>query len=334
MKRLLLAVSLLPTLLLSVPAFADIYAFVDQNGVRHLSNVPSDPRYKLVMRTPAYSKQAATPSSYAPSNTYTPAPQTAAAPTWGAAPRRGKPLRVNEQNRQRYAADVNRIAAHHRLEPALLHAVISAESSYNPWAVSPKGAMGMMQLMPATADRFGVTNPYDPVANMHGGARYLRWLLDRFNDPRLAVAAYNAGEGAVQKYGNQIPPYSETQTYVVRVMDFYQRYSTGSYGTGMLAMNSPATPYATAYAPRAATPPTNANHLNQRGSGITIITPRSARTPTNLTTNPRVAGATPAPRTYFTPTGDRVIVGSSNGQRRSMRAPLVVSIPSFAGNDK
>ena len=82
----------------------------------------------------------------------------------------------------------------------------------------------MMQLMPATADRFGVSNPYDPLANMNGGARYLRWLLDRFNDPRLAVAAYNAGEGAVSKYGNRVPPYPETQKYVERVMGYYRSF--------------------------------------------------------------------------------------------------------------
>ncbi len=334
MQHQRIAISLLPILLcLSAPALADIYAFVDQNGVRHLSNVPTDPRYKLVMRTPTYSKQATVPSSYAPNNIY---PAAKAAPNLaGAAPRRVKPLRVNEENRQRFAGDVHRIAAKHRLEPALLHAVISAESSYNPWAVSPKGAMGMMQLMPATADRFGVSNPYDPLANMNGGARYLRWLLDRFNDPRLAVAAYNAGEGAVQKYGNQIPPYAETQNYVVRVMDFYQRYSGSAYGNNMMAMNSAsyaggAAPAVNTYA--AANAASNAYANQQRGGGITVITPRSARSPTGLTNNPRAVGNKLTPRTYFTPTGDRVIIGSSSGQRRTVSAPLVVTIPAFSGD--
>ena len=321
MKRRLLA-GLIPTLLaLSGPVHADIYAFVDQNGVRHLSNVPSDPRYKLVMRTPAYSKQAAQPSSYAPNNLYGGA--TITPRNYAQKGGRAKPLRVNEQNRQRFAADVNRIAAQYRLEPALMHAVISAESSYNPWAVSPKGAMGLMQLMPGTAARFGVSNPYDPIANMHGGARYLRWLLDRFNDPQLAVAAYNAGEGAVQKYGNQIPPYRETQTYVVRVLDFYQNYRAGSYSTGALAMN---TGYTGGYAGGA-----GAN----RGNGVTIITPRAnGRVMTTLVTNSGRPGSTPAPRTYLTPTGDRVIVGNSSGQRRAVRSPVVVNVPLFAGNDK
>jgi soluble lytic murein transglycosylase-like protein len=319
MKRQLLA-GLIPLLLvLSSPVQADIYAFVDKNGVRHLSNVPSDPRYKLVMRTPAYSKRATQPSSYAPSSPYGGA---AITPHSYARPEtRAKSLRVNEQNRQRFAADVNRIAAQHRLEPALMHAVISAESSYNPWAVSPKGAMGLMQLMPGTATRFGVTNPYDPVANMNGGARYLRWLLDRFNDPRLAVAAYNAGEGAVQKYGNQIPPYRETQNYVVRVLDFYQRYRAGPYNTGTLALN-------TGYASDAG--------VNRGGGGVTIITPRpGSRSATTRVINSGRSGSTPAPRTYLTPTGDRVIVGNSSGNRSAVRPPIkVVNVPLFNGNDQ
>jgi hypothetical protein len=209
----------------------------------------------------------------------------------------------------------------YRLEPALMHAVISAESSYNPWAVSPKGAMGLMQLMPGTAERFGVSNPYDPVANMHGGARYLRWLLDRFNDPRLAVAAYNAGEGAVQKYGNQIPPYQETQTYVVRVLDFYQRYRTGAYSTGVLAMNTSYT--------------NNTGRAPSSGGGVTIITPRTGSRSSTRVTNSSRSGSTPAPRTYLTPTGDRVIVGNSSGNRSAVRPPVKGgNVPLFAGNDQ
>ena len=159
MKRRLLA-SLVPALLaFSGPALADIYAFVDSNGVRHLSNVPNDPRYKLVMRTPDYSRNATRPSSYAPGSLYS---MRSAAPA--AAPLTARATRTRlsqnaENNRRRFAPDIDRIASYHRLDPALLHAVISAESSYNPWAVSNKGAMGLMQLMPATAERFGVDNP-------------------------------------------------------------------------------------------------------------------------------------------------------------------------------
>ena len=133
-------------------------------------------------------------------------------------------LKLNAANRQRLAPAIQQVAATYHLEPALLHAVISAESAYNPQARSPKGARGLMQLMPATARRFGVSDPDDPTDNLHGGARYLRWLLDVFTDIRLALAAYNAGEGAVQRYGNTIPPYPETRTYVRRVIEFYQQY--------------------------------------------------------------------------------------------------------------
>ncbi len=130
-----------------------------------------------------------------------------------------------QQNRQFYAPQIELVARIYGLDPKLMHAVISAESAYNPQAVSNKGAQGLMQLMPDTARRFGVPDAFDPVANMHGGARYLRWLMDRFqNDLSLVLAAYNAGEGAVERYGNVIPPYQETRTYVSRVLGFYNSY--------------------------------------------------------------------------------------------------------------
>jgi hypothetical protein len=136
----------------------------------------------------------------------------------------GRPLQLDVASRQRWAPAIQHVAVTYRLEPALLHAVISAESGYNPRARSPQGARGLMQLMPGTAARFAVINPYDPLANLHGGAHYLRWLLDLFKDLRLALAAYNAGESAVQRYGNTVPPYPETRTYVRRVLDFYHFY--------------------------------------------------------------------------------------------------------------
>lgn len=109
------------------------------------------------------------------------------------------------------------IARQHRLDPLLIKAVILTESAGRQRAVSPKGAQGLMQLMPATAARFGVTNAFDPMQNMKGGAAYLRWLLDRYDgDVIKAVAAYNAGEGKVDRYGG-IPPYRETRDYVRRV---------------------------------------------------------------------------------------------------------------------
>jgi soluble lytic murein transglycosylase-like protein len=134
------------------------------------------------------------------------------------------PVGVNKANRKRYSPTIDRLSKKHRLDPALVHAVISVESGYNPQAVSPKGAMGLMQLMPATAERFGVKDPYDPTANIDGGVRYLRWLMKHFKDPRLAVAAYNAGENAVKRYKNTVPPYPETQHYVVKVLNLYMRY--------------------------------------------------------------------------------------------------------------
>ena len=109
------------------------------------------------------------------------------------------------------------------VSPALVHAVITAESNYDPEALSRAGAMGLMQLMPGTARRFGVADPWDPEQNVHGGVRYLRELLDRFQNLKLALAAYNAGEGAVEQHGNQVPPYQETQTYVQRVMGLFFR---------------------------------------------------------------------------------------------------------------
>lgn len=112
---------------------------------------------------------------------------------------------------------IDRIAAEQGVESQLVHSVIRAESNYNPTAISPKGAQGIMQLIPATARRFGVTNTFDARENIQGGVRYLRFLLDYYRgDYAKAIAAYNAGESAVDKY-NGIPPYVETQNYVYQV---------------------------------------------------------------------------------------------------------------------
>ena len=114
-------------------------------------------------------------------------------------------------------ATVRQIAAEQSLPPELLHSVIQVESNYNPGAVSPKGAQGLMQLIPETARRFGVMDSFDPVENIQGGAKYLKYLLDLYKgDYPLALAAYNAGEKAVAKYGG-VPPYRETQNYVAQV---------------------------------------------------------------------------------------------------------------------
>jgi soluble lytic murein transglycosylase-like protein len=109
------------------------------------------------------------------------------------------------------------------LDPAFVAAVARAESGFNPAAGSPAGAQGLMQLMPGTARGLGVTDPWDAAQSANGGAKYLRAQLDRFGDPQLALAAYNAGPGAVTKHGG-IPPYAETQTYVQRVMGYYEAF--------------------------------------------------------------------------------------------------------------
>lgn len=128
---------------------------------------------------------------------------------------------------------VQEAAAQNGLDPCLILSVMRAESGFNRTAVSVKGASGLMQLMPETATRFGVKNIFDPRENVLAGSRYLRWLLDRFSgDVRLALAGYNAGEGAVEFYGLRIPPFLETQNYV-RII--YTRYSSIHLGSAPLA---------------------------------------------------------------------------------------------------
>ncbi|GAO34715.1 lytic transglycosylase [Sulfuricella sp. T08] len=187
-----------------VEARADIYTFTDDKGVQHFSNMPADRRYTLLMRT-----ETDTPSIAAKT------------------PRTHRGI-----GGTLYAYEISRAASFCQLESALLHAVIAAESGYNPRALSGKGAIGLMQLMPGTARRYGAVDPYDPAQNIRAGALYLRDLLAMFNnDMRLALAAYNAGENNVIKYGNRIPPFRETAAYVPRVMAFYQEYMRANPGS-------------------------------------------------------------------------------------------------------
>ena len=128
----------------------------------------------------------------------------------------------------RYNAMILDAARKFDVDAALVSAVIKAESDFNPRALSPKGARGLMQLMPGTARRFGVTNSYDPIANIYGGTRYLRWLLDTFDrNADLAVAAYNAGEGNVWKYKG-VPPFRETVHYLQRIARHFSQSATPS----------------------------------------------------------------------------------------------------------
>jgi soluble lytic murein transglycosylase-like protein len=174
-------------------AYGDIYKYVDNQGRVFFTDRPSHGGYKLILKT------------------------------WKHWVSRNSTGHI--KNRAVYGPVIARVAMQYRLPHELIHAVVSAESAYNPTAVSRAGAVGLMQLMPETARRYGVLDRTNPIANLHGGSRYLRDLLTMFgNNLMLALAAYNAGENAVIKYGFKIPPYQETQTYVRKVLEYYQRY--------------------------------------------------------------------------------------------------------------
>jgi soluble lytic murein transglycosylase-like protein len=207
------ALGLLLLALACAPASADIYSFIDEEGRIHVSDVKLDSRYELYMK-----------SRPAPEAAPLAAAEVEATPE-SAAFTRPTPL----QARRLYRDMIAKVAREQNVDAALLHAVVTVESAYNPHAMSPKGATGLMQLMPDTAKRYGVTNSLDPQENLRGGARYLRDLLAMFNNNlRLVIAAYNAGEGAVIRSGRAIPPYPETRAYVQRVLQHYQPARTRS----------------------------------------------------------------------------------------------------------
>lgn len=200
-------VCLLSALVVCPSGQADIYAYTDADGSVSLSNVPADARYAVLVAAPAPPASAVAAPSAVPASS-------GRAPTDKAARAASHPFAEVVEDAARAAG----------VEAALLHAVIAVESSHNPRAVSKKGAAGLMQLMPATAKRYGVADAFDPAQNVAGGARYLRDLLALFDrDLSLALAAFNAGENAVLKHGKRIPPYRETQAYVPRVLDHYAR---------------------------------------------------------------------------------------------------------------
>ncbi len=167
---------------------ASLHFFVDQQGVVHFTNIPTDPRYQQ------YSGGSRTASGW---------------------------LRFPENLPNRYSAEIGQAALRYGLDARLVEAVIGVESGFNPWAVSRRGARGLMQLMPETAAALGIKNSFDPRQNIVGGVRHLRALLDRYGgDLSLALAAYNAGPYVVEWYRG-IPPYPETWQYVQRVLDRY-----------------------------------------------------------------------------------------------------------------
>jgi soluble lytic murein transglycosylase len=180
--------ALTTAIVIAGPAGAETYKLRGPDGTTHFTNAPTDPRYQRMGIT------------------------TGTQTGW---------LRLPQGDTRPYAREIQEAANRHGVPERLVTAVIRAESGFNPRAVSRKGAQGLMQLMPSTASVLGVRNSFDPRENIDGGVRHLRGLIDRFpgNLP-LAVAAYNAGEKAVLQYGG-IPPYPETQDYVVKVLRFY-----------------------------------------------------------------------------------------------------------------
>ena len=176
---------------MAMDALADVYSYVSEDGTTHFSDSPDDPRFELLLHV----QQDASEVNIAATATARP-----------------------------FDREIAAAAKSSMVEAALLHAVIAVESNYNPRAVSRKGAMGLMQLMPSTARAVGVADPMDALQNIRGGAQYLRSLLDRYaGNKTLALAAYNAGPGAVPTHGSGIPPIAETRNYVPSVLRRYEK---------------------------------------------------------------------------------------------------------------
>lgn len=181
--------------LFATGAWADFYQYTDEAGVVHITNVPTSGKFKWMM-------EERRPSVLAPSN-----------PAY------------KKISRKRFDELISSKASMYGIDPHLVRAIVKAESDFDEKAVSKKGARGLMQLMPETASRMGVRDIHDPEDNVEGGIKYLSKLLKMFDwQVPLAVAAYNAGENAVVRYGYKVPPYDETQTYVKRVMRYYSDY--------------------------------------------------------------------------------------------------------------
>lgn len=183
---------------------ADIYRCVDADGSLHFSNAPTSSCFKRIIKVEKV--EPARP---------------------GGPARVGKPV-GSPAAVARYEGLIAEVAARHSVEPALVKAVIRAESNFDPRAVSRKGAQGLMQLMPETAARYGVRDPFEPAANVEAGVRHLKTLLVEYGELELALAAYNAGEQAVERFGRRVPPYAETQAYIDAVLHHFRAYSGAS----------------------------------------------------------------------------------------------------------
>lgn len=200
---MLVCTALLSFLCQSRTVAADIYRYTDNTGVVHFSNVGVDAgkKYKKIKPVASGKKTWTAPHSTAPSRA---------------------PL-SSSNFPSTYVELINTVCGRHGVDPALVHAIVKVESDFNPYALSRKGAMGLMQLMPQTAVNMNVGNSFNPHDNIDGGVKYLRYLIDRYEgNLSLALAAYNSGETAVKRWGT-IPPYRETQTYVQKIMKIYGR---------------------------------------------------------------------------------------------------------------
>ncbi|MBP0632533.1 MULTISPECIES: lytic transglycosylase domain-containing protein [unclassified Cupriavidus] len=227
-------------------AHAELWGFIDADGVAHFADQKLDARYKLFMRDGGKldsARLAALQRGKA---------QAGMGDADGIDLEQHKLYRyvVNHPNIKTVEPLIHQIADKQDVDPALVKAVMAVESGFNPGAVSPKGAIGLMQVIPDTGARFGVSADQrrtveqklaDPRTNITAGVRYLRWLMQLFpNNLELVLAAYNAGEGAVQRYNNRIPPYPETQQYVSTVLQFYRFYQPSQSARGARPMRASA----------------------------------------------------------------------------------------------
>lgn len=199
--------------LLPATARADLFAFVDDGGQVHFAREMLDDRYQVFVKC-----EAPPPAQLSTELKYL-------APTGRLEDHIIYKRIQKSPNVKKFESLIAAEAKRQKLDPALVKAVIAVESAYDPAAISSKGAVGLMQLIPGTAERYGVKTIADPLGNVGGGTHYLKDLLTMFNgNLQLALAAYNAGEGAVRQYSNAIPPYPETQQYVRLVLQFYDYF--------------------------------------------------------------------------------------------------------------